>query len=363
MKRLLADLTKFWNEETSPDERAIRELLSKEYDAVKTYEDLIVSAENPLTKKVAESIRDEELVHIGELEELLFQLGMSTKDSYNTGAKEVKDLLGGGAHEEVSGKMHADRKEDLRPLKEGEFIGYGGAAFHIYKKEETNDRKDSSEELSEGYFTVSYLEKVTERLMKKKKEELDELEEYIIHRHNNGIRVKNKQLLELHELVFRLVHEKNLAYRERGMTVAGLSHVFPSYLSKQDENSTKDLNNIVYIDIPNQGQVSWHIKDELLPLFSHLKFKPNVWDGHDTFEKYKRLLSYRCGINRYLDEELLSDTEQYVSKEGIDRNFKGCSLAKDKDGYFVYTHRARSKSYEAPEKISLKDIDFIDSTG
>jgi hypothetical protein len=35
----------------------------------------------------------------------------------------------------------------------------------------------------------------------------------------------------------------------------------------------------------------------------------------------------------------------------------------DKDGYFIHTHRARSKSYETPEKISVKDIKFIDSTG
>ena len=291
MKKLLEDLQKYWNEETSPDERAIRELLSKEYDAVKTYEDLVVAAENPLTKKVAESIRDEELVHIGELEELLFQLGMSTKDSYSTGAKEVKDLLGGGTHEEVSGKMHADRKEDLRPLKEGEFIGYGGAAFHIYKKEET---KDSSEELSEVFFTVSDLEKVTpERLMKMYKD---------------IIVIKNKQIQALE-------HDKDLAYHERDMVVAGLSHVFPSYLSKQDENSTEDLNNIVYINIPNQGQVSWHIKDCELPFFSHLEFKPNVWDGHDTFQKYKRLLSYRCGINRYLESNSDSDLEDLSLKD------------------------------------------------
>ena len=38
-------------------------------------------------------------------------------------------------------------------------------------------------------------------------------------------------------------------------------------------------------------------------------------------------------------------------------------MGKDDDGYFIYTHRARSKSYESPEKIPVKDIDFIESTG
>lgn len=39
-----------------------------------------------------------------------------------------------------------------------------------------------------------------------------------------------------------------------------------------------------------------------------------------------------------------------------------CSVGKDAKGYFVYTHRARSKSYESPAKIPKKDIEFIDST-
>ena len=41
----------------------------------------------------------------------------------------------------------------------------------------------------------------------------------------------------------------------------------------------------------------------------------------------------------------------------------GCSVGKDKDGYFCYTHRARSKSYETPQKIPIKDLKFIESTG
>jgi hypothetical protein len=40
-----------------------------------------------------------------------------------------------------------------------------------------------------------------------------------------------------------------------------------------------------------------------------------------------------------------------------------CSLGADGDGFFVYTHRARSKSYKIPTNIPLKDIKFINSTG
>jgi hypothetical protein len=41
----------------------------------------------------------------------------------------------------------------------------------------------------------------------------------------------------------------------------------------------------------------------------------------------------------------------------------GVSLGTDNQGYFVYTHRARSKSYPSPEKIPDKAVKFIDSTG
>lgn len=41
----------------------------------------------------------------------------------------------------------------------------------------------------------------------------------------------------------------------------------------------------------------------------------------------------------------------------------GCSLGADKNGFFVYTHRARSKSYPEIDKIPQKAIKFIKSTG
>lgn len=46
-----------------------------------------------------------------------------------------------------------------------------------------------------------------------------------------------------------------------------------------------------------------------------------------------------------------------------DMKVKGCSLGKDKNGYFAYTHRARSKSYKSPYKIPKSKIKFIESTG
>ena len=39
------------------------------------------------------------------------------------------------------------------------------------------------------------------------------------------------------------------------------------------------------------------------------------------------------------------------------------SFGANKDGFFVYTHRARSKAHKDPLKITKKEIDFIESTG
>ena len=41
----------------------------------------------------------------------------------------------------------------------------------------------------------------------------------------------------------------------------------------------------------------------------------------------------------------------------------GCSLGADKNGFFCYTDRARSKSYPEVDKIPKSKINFIESTG
>lgn len=58
--------------------------------------------------------------------------------------------------------------------------------------------------------------------------------------------------------------------------------------------------------------------------------------------------------------KLHPDLIRKINKGGYPSGF---DMGIDKDGYFIHTHRARSKSYETPKKISVKDIKFIDSTG
>jgi len=40
----------------------------------------------------------------------------------------------------------------------------------------------------------------------------------------------------------------------------------------------------------------------------------------------------------------------------------GCSFAKDDDGYYCYTHRARSESYKSLSDIPQDKVKFIEST-
>lgn len=52
-----------------------------------------------------------------------------------------------------------------------------------------------------------------------------------------------------------------------------------------------------------------------------------------------------------------------VKPQGQGKRMKDVGLGKDKDGYFVYTHRARSRSYPTPEAIPNSAVKFIESTG
>lgn len=84
---------------------------------------------------------------------------------------------------------------------------------------------------------------------------------------------------------------KDRAYRERNMLVAALSKLFDSHLCMHDENDAtweRDWMTIVCIHGPC-GQMTWHLHDSDVPLFSHLLYEQNHWDGHSTDEKYTRL--------------------------------------------------------------------------
>lgn len=83
------------NEDTSQDERNIRKLLSEEYNAVADYEQFATEAQHDSVRRVLLDIAGEELIHIGELEALLDEIGMATWDEYEQGSQEVRDVIYG----------------------------------------------------------------------------------------------------------------------------------------------------------------------------------------------------------------------------------------------------------------------------
>jgi hypothetical protein len=54
------------------------------------------------------------------------------------------------------------------------------------------------------------------------------------------------------------------------------------------------------------------------------------------------------------------DLEKKIKGEGLPSGF---SMGVDKGGYYIHTHRARSKSRSNPSGFTQKEIKFVDSTG
>jgi len=52
-----------------------------------------------------------------------------------------------------------------------------------------------------------------------------------------------------------------------------------------------------------------------------------------------------------------------IGMSKISKKISGVSFGAMKDGFFVYTHRARCKAHANPLKITKKEIDWVESTG
>lgn len=64
--------------------------------------------------------------------------------------------------------------------------------------------------------------------------------------------------------------------------------------------------------------------------------------------------------------DIFYEKDDFENVEKSPRNKKladECSIGKDEDGYFAYTHRARTKSYPKQDDIPKTRIKFINSTG
>jgi rubrerythrin len=73
--------------------RAIRFLVSAEYEAVQMYMQLAESTDNKLAIEVLKDIADEERVHAGEFLRLLKELAPDEEKFYAEGAQEVEEEI------------------------------------------------------------------------------------------------------------------------------------------------------------------------------------------------------------------------------------------------------------------------------
>src|SRR5665647_3271205 len=73
--------------------RAIRFMVSSEYEATQLYMQLAESTDNKLAQKVLKDIADEERVHAGEFLRLLHELAPDEEKFYAKGAEEVEELI------------------------------------------------------------------------------------------------------------------------------------------------------------------------------------------------------------------------------------------------------------------------------
>jgi len=73
--------------------RAIRFMVSAEYEAVQMYMQLAESTDNELAVEVLKDIADEERVHAGEFLRLLKELSPDEEGFYKEGAEEVEEEI------------------------------------------------------------------------------------------------------------------------------------------------------------------------------------------------------------------------------------------------------------------------------
>lgn len=129
------------------------------------------------------------------------------------------------------------------------------------------------------------------------------------------------------------------------------------------------------------------LKEKVSDLFSknekgfHTEKEWEQIDERNSHDKIKKKIKYVRGLSDECRQYAMENHGEWIHnigkgkvtglklhpelKKKIDeKNLpSGFSMGVDNKGYFIHTHRARSKSHENPAKITEKEIKFIDSTG
>lgn len=122
-----------------------------------------------------------------------------------------------------------------------------------------------------------------------------------------------------------------------------------------------------------------NLPEDLLYLKEEILYDDNLYILEDLSKFQKDPFKYGRGYVKEYEESILDlevdipITESKKDEFGITQSEReefykifgksfDCSLAKDKNGYYVRTHRCRSKSYEKIKDIPKKSVDFVRST-
>ena len=111
------------------------------------------------------------------------------------------------------------------------------------------------------------------------------------------------------------------------------------FFNLNDFNIPEKIDEEVINSIKRSRKLSQELKDFAL---SHLKWYSKYDNGIVTE------LKLHTNLKKKIKEKELPS---------------GFSMGVDENGYFIHTHRARSKSFKKPESITIKCIKFIDGTG
>jgi len=96
----------------------------------------------------------------------------------------------------------------------------------------------------------------------------------------------------------------------------------------------------------------------------YMKSKDSLMKSKSIDNEMKELISkYMLGGSSYHEGGRVHGLKIPHELREKSNKIKGVSMGADKNGFYVYTHRARSKSHPTPDKITAKEINFIESTG
>lgn len=193
-----------------------------------------------------------------------------------------------------------------------------------------------------------------------------DLDNYITSRYKRE-KVRQKYILMMTENALKDVHRTDI-HRIRSLIKEYKDDIkdpnINKIVKKQLEEDVKELELVLdeycnnFDDFHNR--INKTINEELEKMESRStssnKKDKELKEGFVFFDEsakaYKELMKAK---------EYLTTAERSKVKELFGQSNK-CSFSKDKDGYYCYTHRCRSKSYPEIEKIPMKDVEFVRST-